>query len=313
MRELSREIEKFIKTSQHSKRTKELYKYQLSRFSIELAEIIDTPVEKIHLNEIYEVYDNKGHLIYYRPIDAAILDKYFNNNLNKGYHWLKDRRTAISAFFKFLHRNYDFNNIVLEINFELKKYKPKNPKVTCLSKHEMLKFFHYLVSYSKNLNRDVLLFTFFITTGCRISELINLKVNEIYWDDNTIFLSKTKHNNSRTIPLRSGLSNSIKAYCTDKNLMDSDNIFNLTSKEIRKIFQEFLTMANLPKVNIHSLRHSFATFMSEAGADLTVVQQLLGHSDLFTTKGYVHSNQIRNNQIKIKENQKIYQHLSKTE
>ncbi|MFZ3591774.1 tyrosine-type recombinase/integrase, partial [Bacillus sp. DJP31] len=142
---------------------------------------------------------------------------------------------------------------------------------------------------------------------------VNLKVEDIYWDDNTILLPKTKHSKSRTIPLRSGLASSIKAYCSQNNLKDSDNLFSLTQDDIRKIFYELLSIANLPKVNIHSLRHSFATFMSESGADITVVQQLLGHSDLFTTKGYVHSNQIRNSHISIMENQKLYQHLSNTE
>jgi site-specific recombinase XerD len=61
------------------------------------------------------------------------------------------------------------------------------------------------------------------------------------------------------------------------------------------------------------LRHSFATFMSESGADITVVQQLLGHSDLFTTKGYVHASLVKNGQITIKENQALYSHLAKTD
>lgn len=313
MEVLNNEIKKFLKNNQYSVSTNKHHKNALAIFVREIAEMTQTPIDRVHLQEIYEVYDNSGNFIMFRPIDAKLIDRLFYTNLHKGYSWLKEQRNALSAFFKYLDRNHDFQNVMLEISFELKKYKPKNKKITCLSKHEILKFFHYLVSNSSNLNRDVLLFTLFITTGCRISEIVNLKLNDIYKADNFIFFPETKHHKSRTMPLRSGLASSIYEYCLQYNIKDSDNLFNLKQNDIRDIFYDLLTLAKLPKVDIHSLRHSFATFMADAGTEITVVQQLLGHSDLFTTKGYVHSNQIRNSQITIIENQSIYKQLSDSE
>ncbi|WP_370877705.1 tyrosine-type recombinase/integrase [Paenibacillus anaericanus] len=51
---------------------------------------------------------------------------------------------------------------------------------------------------------------------------------------------------------------------------------------------EYLLKANLPHVGFHSLRHSFATFMYEAGSESTTIQQLLGHESLLTTLIYIH-------------------------
>ena len=62
-------------------------------------------------------------------------------------------------------------------------------------------------------------------------------------------------------------------------------------------------------VKLHSLRHSFATLMYESGSDITLIQQLLDHSELTTTKTYVHPNYIRNKNIRIKENDDIYSEL----
>ncbi|MFZ3591861.1 hypothetical protein ACOI1C_22280, partial [Bacillus sp. DJP31] len=170
---LTKEISKFLKNSQYSNSSKTHFRNALAIFIREIAEITQTSNDKVHLQEVYEIYDHRGIFISFRPIDSSLLDKYFYSNVNKGYSWLREQRDALSAFFKYLHRNYDFNNAMLEITFELKKFKPKNKKVICLGKHEVLKFFHYLVNYSNTLNRDVLLFTLFFTTGCRISEVVN--------------------------------------------------------------------------------------------------------------------------------------------
>lgn len=198
-----------------------------------------------------------------------------------------------------------------DLTFNLNHFKPKNTSVNCLSKHEILKFFHYLISYSENLDRDVILFTIIITTGCRKSEILSLKVQDINYEDNTILFPKTKHYQSRTVPLRKDLAKYIKIYCDQNNLINSEQLFDLTPIELNNVFKKYLKLANLPDVRLHSLRHTFATFMTESGADITVVQQLLGHSDLFTTKGYVHANIIQNRKMTLRENELIYTKLAR--
>jgi site-specific recombinase XerD len=305
------EVGKFHKQSRYSQGYKQNLKCNLAKFFIHLSEVTDTPIKEIHLQKVYELYDRDGNFIGYRSIDSYLIDQFLFNNTHKGYYWLRHMRKALSAFFRFLYRNYDFKNVMEDITFNLSHYKPKNITINCLSKHEILKFFHYLISYSENLNRDVLLFTLIITTGCRKSEILSLKVQDINYEDNTILIAKTKHYQSRTIPLRKDLAKYIKIYCIQNNLINNENLFDLLPIELNNLFKTYLELANLPMVRLHSLRHSFATFMTEAGADITVVQQLLGHSDLFTTKGYVHANTVQNRKITLRENELIYSKLSK--
>lgn len=310
MQILLTEINKFNSNSPYAKTTKILYSHYLNKFANELGEMTNSDPAELHLGKIY--YERlEVDIVRFRPIDAQLIDQILANNLHKGYDVLRNYRKALSAFFKYLNRNYDFPNVIEDITFHLNQSGPKKRTVTCLSRHQILKFFHFLVQYSPSLDRDVLLFTLFITTGCRISEMVNLRVIDIYWDDNAIFISQTKHHKSRIIPLREGLSKSIKIYCTKYNLLNESNIFSLKPKEIRTLFHTYLERANLPRVSVHSLRHSFATFLADSGADITVIQQLLGHSDLFTTQGYVHPNSPRNKGLVIKENEEIFERLSK--
>jgi integrase len=305
------EIEKFLKISTYAQSSKKIFRYFLPIFAQDLSEITDTPISDLHLERIIEQYDNEGNFVTYLQITTDILDQYLYDRIYKGYYWLRDMRNTLSAFFRHLYRNYDFKNVIDDLEFNLNKYKPKNKAIKTLSKHDVLKFFHYLVSYSENLDRDILLFTLIITTGCRKSEIMNLRVQDVYWEDNTILLPKTKHYQSRTIPLRQGIATYIRIYCDNYGIHSEDRLFNLSSKQLSDLFHYYLNIAKLPKVGLHSLRHTFATFMTESGTDITVVQQLLGHSDLFTTKGYVHSNTIFNKNITIKENQEVYSALSK--
>ena len=198
-----------------------------------------------------------------------------------------------------------------QIDFDLIQLKPKNKKTTILSNHDILKLIHYIVSESENLERDILLFTLFIMTGSRLSEIANIKVKDISWDENTILIPKTKHNKSKIIILKSGFAKDIKKYCTNHNIDSNNNLFNLSKWQIRKLFYGYLEKANLSKVTVHSLRHSFATTMVESGANIIEVQQLLGHADVITTKGYVQPNITRNKNIKIKENEDIFSYVRK--
>ncbi len=113
------------------------------------------------------------------------------------------------------------------------------------------------------------------------------------------------------MPLRKGLTKSLKTFCTKNNLNGNDYLFDLSVQQFKDLFHSYLAHANLPKVGIHTFRHSFATFMSEAGADITVIQQLLDHEELTTTEGYIEPNIIRNQNIRMVENEhlfaKIYQ------
>lgn len=309
MKNLKEEIEMFLLTSNYSEATIESYKYFLQLFVKEISELTETDEKNIDLLKIYEEYDQAGNFIRYKPIDSNLIDQYFHRNSDKTPSWIKMSRHSITSFFRYLERKYDFNDVLKNVKFKFNNYSQEYKPPRVLSTHELLKFFHTVVSTSNHLSRDGLLFVLFLTTGCRISEITNIKIKDIYWEENSIHLPHTKGNKSRVLPLRQGIADSIKKYTTLNNLTMDNNLFDLSNIKIRELLGTYLTRANLPEVNVHSLRHSFAIMMHNGGSDPLIIQQLLDHENTSTTELYLRSNIITNQGIRIKENEEIYRYL----
>jgi integrase/recombinase XerD len=132
--------------------------------------------------------------------------------------------------------------------------------------------------------------------GLRISELINVKINDLNVENATI-ICFGKGKKERIIPIGEYIIESINDYLNirDQFLINgySDYLFlnnhglKLSRQGFNKILNKILINKNLPtKISPHSIRHSFATHMLDYGADLKVIQDLLGHSDIATTKIY---------------------------
>ena len=134
--------------------------------------------------------------------------------------------------------------------------------------------------------------------GLRVSELVNLKLNDI--DLNSKYVRCFgKGSKERIIPMGETAKNIIKEYLPERDLLIKK--YNLSTKNLlimpngRKITRQDVytfihAQGKLIHKNIspHTLRHSFATHLLENGADLRVVQELLGHSDVSTTQLYTH-------------------------
>jgi len=136
-------------------------------------------------------------------------------------------------------------------------------------------------------------------TGIRLSELINLKQNQIDTFEKVIKV-KGKRNKERIIPFNSELGRTIEDYKIhrDKEIgsLDSDTTLILTDSGeptypmfIYRIVKKNLQLTSADKKNPHILRHSFATHLLNKGADLNAVKDLLGHSSLAATQVYTHN------------------------
>ena len=134
--------------------------------------------------------------------------------------------------------------------------------------------------------------------GLRVSELVNLKLNDIDMSSKYIRCFG-KGSKERIIPIGEKAKNVIKEYLPTRDLLIKK--FNLTTKNLlikdnghfvtrQDIYNFIHAQGKLIHKNIspHTLRHSFATHLLENGADLRVVQELLGHSDVSTTQLYTH-------------------------
>ena len=134
--------------------------------------------------------------------------------------------------------------------------------------------------------------------GLRVSELVNLKLNDI--DLNSKYVRCFgKGSKERIIPMGETAKNIIKEYLPERDLLIKK--YNLNTKNLlimpngrpitrQDVYTFIHAQGKLIHKNIspHTLRHSFATHLLENGADLRVVQELLGHSDVSTTQLYTH-------------------------
>ena len=155
-------------------------------------------------------------------------------------------------------------------------------------------------------------------TGLRISELLSLTLNDIDTINYTLRCIG-KGNKERIVPINDYIIISLNDYLkvrnnllktkTTKELFLNKNGDKLDRKGFNKILSKLLLEKGLnPNVTPHTLRHSFATHLLEYGADLRVIQELLGHSDISTTTIYTH---ISNK--KVREDYKKYHPRQKEE
>ena len=136
-------------------------------------------------------------------------------------------------------------------------------------------------------------------SGLRVSELINLKLSNIYFDENYM-LVEGKGSKQRLVPLSEESVKQIGFWRLDRNKLDikkgnEDFLFlnrlgsRLTRAMIFTIVKDLCVVAGIKKnVSPHTFRHSFATHLLENGANLRAIQQLLGHESITTTELYTH-------------------------
>ncbi len=136
--------------------------------------------------------------------------------------------------------------------------------------------------------------------GLRVSELITLKISDLYFDEGFIKITG-KGNKQRLVPINYFTEDIIKNYLKTQRILTppkkgmEDVLFlnrrgnQLTRVMIFTIIKQLSQKTNLQKkISPHTFRHSFATHLLNGGADLTVIQALLGHESITTTEIYLH-------------------------
>jgi integrase/recombinase XerC len=144
-----------------------------------------------------------------------------------------------------------------------------------------------------------LLLTIFYQTGIRLSELINLKELHIDKSNGTLKVLG-KGNKERIIPVNNELLSQIKIYMSEKMTTPADtaNPFLLVNKNGKKLYAKYVynavkkylgNVSTNERKSPHVLRHTFATHLTNNGADINAIKELLGHSSLASTQVYTHN------------------------
>lgn len=237
-------------------------------------------------------------------LKSLTLKKYKNSSISKNL-------CAIRSFYRYLIiQNKLSKNIFNGI---------KNPKIekklpNFLTEEEIKKVLYFNDSkynvnelgfpcdypYQDNLytTRDLLIVELLYDTGCRVNELVNIKLKDINYQNKSIRILG-KGNKERIVYFGDYTLERINNYLPDRELIlnKKSSIYLLVSREsgrlttrrIEEILDEIVKHLGIKnKITPHTLRHTFATHLLNKEADLRSVQELLGHESLSTTQIYTH-------------------------
>ncbi|MBN2461524.1 MAG: tyrosine recombinase XerD [Candidatus Cloacimonetes bacterium] len=204
------------------------------------------------------------------------------------------KRSSISTFYKFLQEE----GITLALHLDSLpafKYSPKIPDV--LSVDEMLCFLDRIPSDNALGMRNKAMVELMYASGLRISEMIGLSIHDINWSERVVRITG-KGSKQRVVPVADKSMSFLLRYLelsrpALKKETQTDVLFlnragrKLSRMGVWKILNKLALDAGIKKhISPHTIRHSFATHLLEAGANLRIVQLLLGHASINTTQIY---------------------------
>lgn len=282
-----------------SKRTKRNYQFYLERF-LEFAEIekpTDITIEKV---KIFRLHLNK--LENPRAKDSGL------KKTTQNYHLI-----ALRSFLKYLVQQ-DIATLAPE---KITLAKQEERQVSVMDEEELDRFLEAPLEHAKDemtATRDKAILEALFSTGLRVSELAELKRDEINLkkDEHTIrgkgkklrlvfFSSKARAWIAKYLNLRKDENPALfvrhdRASGIGKSETADKTAHTLTARSIQRLVQQYARLAGITKrITPHTLRHTYATDLLMNGADIRSVQSLLGHASITTTQIYTH---ITNRQLK---------------
>jgi len=207
---------------------------------------------------------------------------YITENLNKA---------SSSTLIVFLSAiRYAFSNILhKDITLNVKRPKKEKKIPTVLTKEEIKKLLN-----SFDTKKSRLMVSFMYACGFRVSELANLKVKDLNFEEKIGDVRQGKGKKDRVFNIPDFLLEDLKVQVEKQKEEKKEYLFTgpkgrLSERNLQKIISSASKRAGINKdVHCHTLRHSFATHLLENGTDIRKIQELLGHSDLSTTQIYTH-------------------------
>lgn len=205
------------------------------------------------------------------------------------------RLSSLKAFYTFLVRENKISSNPTKL-VDRPKQGRRLPKFLGENETNLIINAAYTSDHPDQLRR-ILFIELLYATGMRISELLNLKLSDIQWQDECILITKGKGNKQRLVPFNQSTKHAITQYLQSLHRGSSPWLFPskqlkkpLTRQRFFQLIKELAVEAGIDphKVSPHVIRHAFATHLLNNGANLINVQKLLGHTDITTTEIYTH-------------------------
>ncbi len=260
---------------------------------------------KSYMNDLRDLteYLEAENISKFKEVDffalRGFVSSLFQKNIAKST--IERKIACLKSFYKFLNQK----GFIDDNPAKMLKFPPKDKKLfKVFNIDDVLNLLEKPDKSTPSGLRDALILEILYGTGIRVSELVGINLEDIDFEGLRIRI-RGKGKKERFVPIAEMHSSMIKDYlqtrneiCKGYSIADTHLFINkygkrLTGRSVRRIVEKYLNEAGLPiDFSPHSFRHSFATHLLEGGADLRIIQFLLGHSSLSTTQKYTHLNLI---------------------
>ncbi|MBY6842873.1 tyrosine-type recombinase/integrase [Clostridium botulinum] len=236
--------------------------------NIDISDIADNHIKSITLQDLYNFV-------------------YYLQNERKNTEKSRARKIAsLKSFFRFLQGKVKIIKENPALELESPKISKRNPVYLTLD--ECKRLLEAIQDGSARSKRNYCMVIIILNHGFRVSELLNLKVEDIINDKKIRTIGKG--NNERCIPLNDATREIIKEYIDFENITKG-KLFKITKEQVNNVIKEYCKIAKIDKhITAHKLRHSAATFSLKETNNLRYVQKMLGHKNISATQIYTHIN-----------------------
>ncbi len=231
-------------------------------------------------------------------VDNIILRGFLATRYDKGEKksTIGRKLAAIRSFFQFCMRKHWMLHNPAKVVSTPKQDKPVPSFLT----EEEMKTFLDLPQTNRTLDlRDRAVMELLYATGIRVSELVGINLEDVNFSEWLIRI-RGKGKKERLVPFGRVAEESLRSYLRVRNLINKGKVEikpvflnyrgrKLSARSVERIVDKYIRRSAVRrKISPHSLRHSFASHLLSRGADLRVIQELLGHESLATTQKYTH-------------------------
>ena len=243
----------------------------ISAYESDITQFFEFTGENIINNDLIELF-----------ITSELNDKSDNSKIRK--------ISSINQYIDWFNlENKEYQIVIEKVSLKKGSYLPETISVSDINR--LINIYNH-TNYMNS--RNLTLIDFMYSTACRVSELCDVRVSDLDFEEDFVKLFG-KGSKQRIVPIGSELKINLSKYLKFRDELNtqepylflSKNMNQLDRSAIFRIIKKSATLSdNALSVHPHTLRHSAATHMLEAGCDLRTLQELLGHTSVSTTKIY---------------------------
>lgn len=270
-------LDKFITNQKVIGNTKETIEYYKKRIGYFISFVKDKEISNVVID------DYNSYAIY-------LINKITDKGTNLSSATIKTTLNATKIFLKY---SYDNKYMISDLYKNIKPYKQVKKTIVVLSAEDINKLLNSQNEFTIIGLRNLLAISLMLDAGLRVSEVVNLNVEDISKELGVIKVFG-KGKKERLVPLTDSIIRYYDKYVLLASLysgalfLDSDTGLRMTSSGISQILRRIKKEQHFNKLHPHYLRHTFATLFLVNGGDPVHLQLILGHTTLYMTEQYLH-------------------------